>query len=116
MSDLSAALGNRIRELRKARSISQEELGFKASISAAHIGQIERGLKKPTIETLGKIASALEMTLQELFTFDAPAETYGKTTTTLDKITAYAEILSEEQQKDLLKVIKLFKRFRDSEE
>ncbi|MEM1486367.1 helix-turn-helix transcriptional regulator [Oscillospiraceae bacterium PP1C4] len=114
MSDLSAALGIRIRELRKARNISQEELGFKASISAAHLGQIERGLKKPTVDTLGKIASALGISIQELFAFDAPTVPV-KPSATLDKITAYLSAMTEEQQKDLFKVIKIFKRCRESE-
>lgn len=114
MNDLTAALGIRIRELRKAGGMSQEELGFKASISAAHVGQIERGLKKPTVETLGKIASALDLSLQELFAFDAPVVP-ARTSAPLDKITAYAAVLTEEEQKDLLKVMKLFKRFRENE-
>lgn len=114
MNELSTALGRRVRELRRQRNISQEELGYKASISAAHLGQIERGLKKPTVETLGRIASALGISVSELFHFDAPLPDQLPSET-LDKINAYLLSMSEEQQKDILKLIKTFKHFRDQE-
>ncbi|KAB4867635.1 helix-turn-helix transcriptional regulator, partial [Bacteroides thetaiotaomicron] len=56
MSDIAIQLGQRLRALRRERGISQEELSFKAGISAAHLGQIERAVKKPTVEPIGKLA------------------------------------------------------------
>jgi len=52
MSDIAMQLGQRIRDLRTERHMSQEELSFKAGISPAHLGQIERALKNPTIDTV----------------------------------------------------------------
>ena len=49
MTDISAAIGKRIRTFRNAQGISLEELSFKADLNAAHLGQIERGLLNPTI-------------------------------------------------------------------
>ena len=51
MHDLAAMIGKRIREVRNVQGISLEELSFKAGLNAAHLGQIERGLRNPTIET-----------------------------------------------------------------
>ena len=66
MTDISAAIGKRIRTFRNAQGISLEELSFKADLNAAHLGQIERGLRNPTIETLNRIATALDISFYEL--------------------------------------------------
>ncbi len=104
MSNISQQLGNRIRAFRTNLSISQEELAFKSGISPAHLGQIERGLKSPTIITIDKIATALDVTLPELFSFDAAVtpEPSGE----LNKIKNYLNGLPEEELKDINKIIK----------
>lgn len=61
MTDAARKLGMRIRQLRNEKNMSQEELSFKAGISSAHLGQIERATKNPTIDTISKIASALNI-------------------------------------------------------
>lgn len=114
MNELTFALGSRIRKLRQQKKVSQEELGFKASISAAHLGQIERGLKKPTVETLGRIASALDISISELFNFEAPTPE-PPSSETMDKINAYLLSMTEDQRRDILKIIKTFRHFRESE-
>ncbi len=48
---------------------------MKAELNPAYLGQIERGLKCPTIDTLNKIVCALEVSLPEFFSFDTPDET-----------------------------------------
>ena len=45
LNNISALLGEEIRKRRTALGMSQEELGYKSGISAAHLGQIERALK-----------------------------------------------------------------------
>lgn len=45
---------------------------MRADLNPAYLGQIERGLKCPTIDTLYKIVRALEISLPEFFAFDAP--------------------------------------------
>ena len=40
MTDISAAIGKRIRTFRNAQGISLEELSFKAGLNAAHLGQM----------------------------------------------------------------------------
>lgn len=113
MNELTAALSSRIRQLRHQKQVSQEELGYKASISAAHLGQIERGQKKPTVETLGRIASALDISVSELFQFDAPIP-IQQPSETMDKINAYLLSMTEEQRRDILKIIKTFKHFKEN--
>ena len=53
------SLGNRIRNARKQRNMTQEQLGEACDLSTAHIGHIERGTRSLSIESLVTIASVL---------------------------------------------------------
>lgn len=53
-------VGERIRESRLAKGLSQEELADKAQLSTSHISEIERGNKELRIASLCRIAEALE--------------------------------------------------------
>lgn len=63
---LSKQLGERIRNVRKGKGISQEELAEKASVYHTFIGQIERGEKGLSIDTLESVIKALDISLGEL--------------------------------------------------
>ena len=52
--------------LRRRASISQEELGFRASRHRTEVSQLERGDRLPRIDTLIKLAAALEGDPNEL--------------------------------------------------
>ena len=60
------ALGERVRMLRKQRKLGQEPLADLASLHRTHIYSIEKGKANPSIETLLKLADALEVSLVEL--------------------------------------------------
>ena len=51
---------------RKAAGISQEELGFRASLHRTQIGILERGVRLPRIDTLVRLAGALDVTSGQL--------------------------------------------------
>ena len=67
MSDTPKILGQRIRNYRTALGLSQEKLAEHARCHPTYIGQIERGEKNATIESIEKIASALNVSLSKLF-------------------------------------------------
>lgn len=67
---ITAAVAKRIKYFRNIRGISQEELALNASLNPAYYGQVERGLKCPTIDTLYKIAGALEVSPADFFRSD----------------------------------------------
>lgn len=58
-------VGARIRQYRQDRGITQEELAFEINTSAAYISNIERGIKKPSLQKLTEIADYLEVTLND---------------------------------------------------
>ena len=60
------SLGNRIKNLRKAKSLSQEKLADKAELSQQHISRIEKGITYPGVATLTKIANVLNIPLDDL--------------------------------------------------
>lgn len=61
-SDTVVGFAGRLRELRRQRNLSQSELGELASIHYTHVSRYERGVSKPSAETLKRIADALGVT------------------------------------------------------
>lgn len=62
-------LGRRIRALRKAKGLTQEQLGEASRVNYKFLGSLERGLENPSVVTLAKVAKGLEVELMELFRY-----------------------------------------------
>ena len=67
MSDIAKILGQRIRNYRTAKGLSQEKLAELSGCHHTYIGQLERGEKNATVESIEKISSALGISLSTLF-------------------------------------------------
>lgn len=67
MSDIVKFVGRRIRNYRTQQGLSQEKLAELSGCHPTYIGQIERGEKNATLESIEKIASALKIPLSQLF-------------------------------------------------
>ena len=67
MSDIAKVIGQRIRNYRTTAGLSQEKLAELSGCHPTYIGQLERGEKNATIESIEKIASALNVSLSKLF-------------------------------------------------
>ena len=60
-------IGNNVRRIRKKKGLTQEKLARLADISLNTLAKIELGFaKKPIIQTVVKLAKALEITIDEL--------------------------------------------------
>ena len=70
MYTISNTLGERIRLLRKQANLSQEQLALRADMAPSFVGEIERGTKKPSIESIEKLSNALEISVSELFNYN----------------------------------------------
>lgn len=55
-----------LRRLRVKRGMSQEALAVDAGVDRSYVGRIERGVENPTVETLDRLAKALEVPASEL--------------------------------------------------
>ena len=62
-------LGVRIKELRKTRGLSQEQLSGKIDIDPKHLSRIESGRSFPSLDTLEKLANALQVEIKDFFEF-----------------------------------------------
>ena len=69
MIAIQKKFGKRLRYLRKAKGLSQEDLAFKAGIHRTYVGGIERGERNPSLKNIAAIAKALGVSLPELFYF-----------------------------------------------
>lgn len=67
--DILIKFGDKIRELRKEKGLSQEQLSFKADLHRTYIGMIERAEKNITLVNIEKIANALEVSINDLMKF-----------------------------------------------
>lgn len=63
---ISKAVGKTIKELRKARGITQEGLAEMINSHQVYISEIERGLKTPSLQVLYEMSKAFGMTLTSL--------------------------------------------------
>ena len=59
-------IGRRIRHYRKRRGYTQEQLGLSINTSGAYISNIERGVKKPSLDNLVSIAEILDVTVNDM--------------------------------------------------
>ena len=67
MSDIAKAVGQRIRNYRTQNGLSQEKLAELSGCHPTYIGQLERGEKNATLESVERIAVALGISLSKLF-------------------------------------------------
>jgi XRE family transcriptional regulator, regulator of sulfur utilization len=59
-------LGDRLRSLRKDRGLSQERLGRRSRLSGKFIGEVERGEKSVSVDSLYHVSVALDVPLRDL--------------------------------------------------
>ena len=67
VSDIAKYIGQRIRNYRTKLGLSQEKLAELSGVHPTYIGQLERGEKNATIESIEKISNALNIPLSTLF-------------------------------------------------
>jgi transcriptional regulator with XRE-family HTH domain len=99
-------VGDKIRELRTAKGLSQEKLGELAELNSNYIGQIERGEKSISVYTLKKLANGLSLSLEELFAKIDPANH----TDTLEEIIS---LIRERPVEEHIKILALLRTALD---
>ena len=64
--DIQKRFGERLRQLRKQKDLSQEQLAAKADLHRTYISDIERGARNVSLQNIEKIAKALGMNTKDL--------------------------------------------------
>jgi transcriptional regulator with XRE-family HTH domain len=66
VDELRRRVANRLIQLRAQRGWSQEELGARAGLTYKFIGEVERGQKSPSLDSLGRLAKGLGIDIGDL--------------------------------------------------
>jgi transcriptional regulator with XRE-family HTH domain len=103
MSDMAKIVGERIRMYRTRKKLSQDMLGEMANTHGKYIGQLERGEKNATLESIGKIARALNLPLEILLENIVIGDTKNKIPKDCYNLLTS---MSEKEQKAMLELIK----------
>lgn len=106
--------GERIQAARKRAGLTQKELGARLGLSAASIAQWENNLRKPKLETLQRIADALNVFFYDLFDPDDKSAFEEGLKTGLFSITSIAEklgvpvaLVCEAMQRDTVNISRI---------
>jgi len=66
MDSVLARFGNRVRELRKKKGLSQEGLALESGLDRSYVGGVERGERNISLENIRKLADALGLSVSTL--------------------------------------------------
>ncbi len=69
-SDFYKKLGKKVSYLRKNMGLTRETFSEKAGLSAYYLGEIERGVKKPSLDKLMQICKVLNIQIHELLNLE----------------------------------------------
>ena len=105
MENISSQVGNRIRQIRRLKDMSQETLALNSGLNTSFLSDIERGKKKPSVESLEKLLMGLDITFQEFFSFEKTAENLDGETA-LDKLTQKLHRCSDMEIEKIYKIVK----------
>ncbi len=106
MKPIKKLLGERIRELRKAKGLTQEQLAELVGVEPRHISRVEGGYSSPSIERLARIAEILDVPIKELFDYMHLNDSEDRLKDIEDAIGG----MSEEYQKILYKIVRVFEK------
>ncbi len=68
LTHLVAILATNVREKRRIKGLSQEELAETVGVDVRYLGGIERGQRNPSLKVICALADALDVTVIELLT------------------------------------------------
>ncbi len=72
LANVAKPFGAAVNTWRTRLGISQEELAVRAGMNWTYICDIERGVRNPSLESIVKLAHALEISAATLFSYDTP--------------------------------------------
>lgn len=67
MANVSEKFGARIKELRKKKGLTQEQLAEQSKMDYSYLNLIESGKRNPSLKRIAKLARVLDVSLSDLF-------------------------------------------------
>lgn len=96
-------IGKRMKQARKARALTQEQLAERLNVSVGYISQIERGITKPNLEMLSAVCDQLDYELGALLTGCSTARPGYLS----DELHHIFQTLTEQQKRKALQIIEI---------
>ena len=103
MEQTRKLLGARIKELRRLRGLSQEQLAEMIDIDPKHLSRIEVGRSFPSMDTLAAMAKSLQVEIKDFFEFAHQKKTSQELTKAICSLLKEA---GEDKQRLILKVVR----------
>ncbi|MFT8890121.1 MAG: helix-turn-helix transcriptional regulator [Ethanoligenens sp.] len=110
MSNIAKIIGERLRNYRLQSGYSQDVLAERAGVHPTYIGQLERGEKNATLESIEKIAQALNLPLEKLFEHLSPDEDTSSIASDCYRLIQSKGTI---EQKQLFEIIKMIDAYKD---
>ncbi len=112
MESISNQIGKRIKDYRNRAGLTQEALALNSGLNASFLGDVERGIKKPSIESLEKLLMALNVSFIEFFDFEANIKPF-KDLTALEKLNMELQNRSKQEIELVYNIIKQILIYND---
>lgn len=109
---ISEQVGKKIREHRNKAGLSLESLALSAEITPNFLGDVERGVKKPSIDTLESLLAVLGLTFSEFFDFEVEVKSDDERME-LKNIISGLRRLPDEELKTINSIIKQVRHYGD---
>ena len=103
--------GERIRELRVVKGLSQEQLALRAEITTTYLGLVERNSKNPTVKIIERLCHSLEISLADFFV-SAPKVSSPMDPLSSQILSQFSDRTAEEKQ-FILQIVKSSLKLRD---
>lgn len=107
MSTIEEIIGAKITKIRLEQELTQAELAEKVGISLETVSRLERGVTFPSLKTVNKIATVLEVPMKEFFDFDEQESKDRSFERELHKFIAFLRTLTEREINLIHKVSKV---------
>ena len=96
-------IGERIKQVRKSKNMTQETLAEKLNVSIGYVSQVERGITKISLDLLGAISTILDCDVAALISETAIRSNEYMTTEIIEAIRS----LDDKKRRYILEIIKL---------
>jgi transcriptional regulator with XRE-family HTH domain len=99
---LALKLGNKIRLLRNQRGLTLEQLALRCDMAPNFLGNVERGMRCPTVHTIQRVCNGLNISLAELFTDE---DSSSEKAASIEHIRHAIEPLSVKQTEQIVAIV-----------
>ena len=108
MGSFKQKFGKRLKELRKSKGFTQEQLAEKSGIEPPNISKLESGMHFPQPENIEKFANVLDVEIKDMFDF----QHFSKRGDLSKKIKNYVDSAPQKEIEFLYKIIENLQQFK----